>query len=120
MSKAVMSLLVVLFAMTSPGSSWADTGLLRTARALDEPRGYCLDIAGFGTTLRLDEPLQAQRASTARRSTISDSSGRRAAPSKRPSTIGASRPRRCGPAPRCSCARARPRHRNAGRWRGDA
>ena len=30
-----------------------------TAQALDEARGYCLDIAGFGATLRLDDPLQA-------------------------------------------------------------
>jgi hypothetical protein len=34
-------------------------GLLRTAHPLDEARGYCLDIAGFGATLRLDDPLQA-------------------------------------------------------------
>ena len=34
-------------------------GLLRTAQALDEARGYCLDIAGFGESLRLDDPLQA-------------------------------------------------------------
>jgi triacylglycerol lipase len=59
MSKAVVSLLVLLFVTASPTRGWADAGLLRTAQALDEPRGYCLDIAGFGTTLRLDDPLQA-------------------------------------------------------------
>ena len=37
----------------------AEPALLRTAQPLDEPRGYCLDIAGFGASLRLDEPLQA-------------------------------------------------------------
>jgi acetyl esterase/lipase len=33
--------------------------LLRTAAPLDEPRGYCLDISGFGPSLRIDDPLQA-------------------------------------------------------------
>lgn len=59
MSKAVASLLLLLFVTATPNLSWADGGLLRTAQALDEPRGYCLDIAGFGATLRLDDPLQA-------------------------------------------------------------
>ena len=45
--------------VASPASSSADVGLLRTAQALDEARGYCLDIAGVGATLRLDDPLQA-------------------------------------------------------------
>jgi acetyl esterase/lipase len=59
MSKAVVSLLMLLFVTASPTVGWADGGLLRTAQALDEPRGYCLDVAGFGATLRLDDPLQA-------------------------------------------------------------
>ena len=59
MMKAHVSLLVLLLVALSPGTSMADVGLLRTAYALDEGRGYCLDIAGFGATLRLDDPLQA-------------------------------------------------------------
>jgi acetyl esterase/lipase len=59
MTKARVSSLVLLLAALTPAMSSADVGLLRTAHALDEPRGYCLDIAGFGATLRLDDPLQA-------------------------------------------------------------
>ena len=59
MTKPHSLVLVVLLVVTSPEVSWADAGLLRTAQALDEARGYCLDIAGFGATLRLDDPLQA-------------------------------------------------------------
>jgi triacylglycerol lipase len=59
MTKARLSTLVLLLVAWSPVVCWADGGLLRTARALDEARGYCLDIAGFGATLRLDDPLQA-------------------------------------------------------------
>ena len=49
----------VLLILSNPATSSADRGLLRTAEALDEARGYCLDIAGVGSTLRLDDPLQA-------------------------------------------------------------
>jgi triacylglycerol lipase len=59
MTKARLSVLVLLLVVSSPAVSGADVGLLRTAQALDEARGYCLDIAGFGATLRLDDPLQA-------------------------------------------------------------
>ncbi len=59
MTKARLFTLVLLLVASSPAVSRADVGLLRTAHALDETRGYCLDIAGFGATLRLDEPLQA-------------------------------------------------------------
>ena len=59
MTKARLSTLVLLLVASSPAVSRADEGLLRTAQALDEARGYCLDIAGFGATLRLDDPLQA-------------------------------------------------------------
>lgn len=33
-------------------------GYLRTAEPLDEPRGYCLDVAGFGVNARPEEPLR--------------------------------------------------------------
>jgi triacylglycerol lipase len=59
MTKARLSTLALLLVAFSPTASRADVGLLRTAQALDEARGYCLDIAGFGATLRLDDPLQA-------------------------------------------------------------
>ena len=59
MTKARISTIVLLLAASTPAGATADTGLLRTAHPLDEARGYCLDIAGFGATLRLDDPLQA-------------------------------------------------------------
>ena len=34
-------------------------GLLRLEDFLDDPLGYCVDVAGFGANLRLDAPLQA-------------------------------------------------------------
>lgn len=42
-----------------PALASSEPRLLRTAAPLDEPRGYCIDIAGFGPTLRLEDPLQA-------------------------------------------------------------
>ena len=36
----------------------ADGGYLRSAVPMDEPRGYCLDVAGFGVNARPDEPLR--------------------------------------------------------------
>jgi acetyl esterase/lipase len=50
---------VILLVAAIPGVGRAEVGLLRTAQALDDARGYCLDIAGAGATLRLDDPLQA-------------------------------------------------------------
>jgi acetyl esterase/lipase len=39
--------------------SWADDmGLLRTSYALDEARGYCIDVPGAGAGVRVDDPLQ--------------------------------------------------------------
>ena len=37
----------------------ADGGFLRTAVPMDESRGYCLDVAGFGPGARPEEPLRA-------------------------------------------------------------
>ena len=59
MTKTRLSTVVLLLVVSSARASWADVGLLRTSEPLDEARGYCLDIAGFGPTLRLDDPLQA-------------------------------------------------------------
>ena len=50
MTNARLSTLVLVLVASSPAVSSADVGLLRTAQALDEARGYCLDIAGFGAT----------------------------------------------------------------------
>ena len=41
-----------------PCAAAADGGFLRTAVPMDEPRGYCLDVAGFGANVRTDEPLR--------------------------------------------------------------
>jgi triacylglycerol lipase len=52
--------LVLLTGCLALGSSAAAApALLRAVESLDEPRGYCLDIAGAGPTLNLDAPLQA-------------------------------------------------------------
>jgi acetyl esterase/lipase len=58
-ARVPLALLVPLVILLSPAPSRADAGLLRTTQVLDEARGYCLDIAGFGATLSLDDPLQA-------------------------------------------------------------
>jgi acetyl esterase/lipase len=38
--------------------AFADGGYIRTAVPMDEPRGYCLDVAGFGVDARPDEALR--------------------------------------------------------------
>ncbi len=49
----------VLFALSIfPVVVMADGGYLRSAVPMDEPRGYCLDVAGFGVNARPDEPLR--------------------------------------------------------------
>ena len=46
-------------ATPSPTGESIETGLLRLVDFLDDPLGYCVDVAGFGQNLRLDAPLQA-------------------------------------------------------------
>jgi len=59
MSKiSTATVIALLLGVSSPATSYADAGLLRTIHALDEARGYCLDIAGEGQSLRLDAALQ--------------------------------------------------------------
>lgn len=58
-NSSFLALLALLLVVSIPAVSRADEGLLRTVQALDETRGYCLDIAGAGATLRLDDRLQA-------------------------------------------------------------
>ena len=49
----------VLFALSLlPLVAMADGGYLRSAVPMDEPRGYCLDVAGFGANVRTDQPLR--------------------------------------------------------------
>jgi hypothetical protein len=50
--------LAVSLLVAIPTLGYADTGLLRTIHLLDDARGYCLDIPGEGSTLRLDDALQ--------------------------------------------------------------
>jgi acetyl esterase/lipase len=60
MSRSFLSTLIALsLVVLSPATGFADAGLLRTIHALDDARGYCLDIRGEGATLQLDNPLQA-------------------------------------------------------------
>ena len=46
-------------ATPSPTGELIETGLLRLVDFLDDPLGYCVDVAGFGQNLRLEAPLQA-------------------------------------------------------------
>jgi len=48
----------ILFAVLIPDLAIADGGYIRTAVPMDEPRGYCLDVAGFGVNARPDEALR--------------------------------------------------------------
>ena len=51
-------LLVVSVALAAALPTLSEPAFLRTTAALDEPRGYCIDIRGQGAGLRLDAPLQ--------------------------------------------------------------
>ena len=44
---------------TPPVSSSPTVGLLRLRDDLDDPLGYCIDVRGFGSSIRLDASLQA-------------------------------------------------------------
>jgi len=57
-AKGVVLLAGLLAAASAPRAN-AEPAMLRAVQALDEPRGYCLDISGSGPTLDLDAPLQA-------------------------------------------------------------
>ena len=41
-----------------------EIGALRLKDNLDDPKGYCLDVPGFGDSIRLDAPLQAHTCKT--------------------------------------------------------
>ena len=53
------ALFALVLVVINPAASYGDAGLLRTIHALDDARGYCLDVPGPPEMLRLDDPLQA-------------------------------------------------------------
>ena len=55
--RCVVLLGSLIFICLAPLAS-AEPALLRAVDALDEPRGYCIDIPGSGPTINLDAPLQ--------------------------------------------------------------
>ena len=57
-NKIISPVALLLVIGVVPRIGLADAGLLRTSYPLDDARGYCLDIAGFGANIRLDDPLQ--------------------------------------------------------------
>ncbi len=59
MTKRLYCIAALLLAALASASALGAPALLRTVAPLDEPRGYCVDIAGFRESLRLDDPLQA-------------------------------------------------------------
>lgn len=59
MRHALITLAAALAACGASARAPAEPALLRSVDALDDPRGYCLDIAGYGATLDLEAPLQA-------------------------------------------------------------
>ena len=58
-SKRCIALLSSGFSIYLASLAAAEPALLRAVDALDEPRGYCVDIPGSGATLDLEAPLQA-------------------------------------------------------------
>lgn len=57
-AKHCVALLGSLLCVSVARFAAAEPALLRAVDALDEPRGYCVDIPGSGPTLNLDAPLQ--------------------------------------------------------------
>ena len=51
--------LIIFAGLALPLASYADGGYLRSAPPLDDRRGYCLDVAGFGVNARPDEALRS-------------------------------------------------------------
>ncbi|WP_372882323.1 RICIN domain-containing protein [Psychromonas sp.] len=56
MNKFFYAILASLLMTTSAYS--ADTFMLKLADQLDEPEFYCLDVAGWGDHLKIDDPVQ--------------------------------------------------------------
>jgi acetyl esterase/lipase len=59
MRQTIVALVTAAGAAALPVLAAGDPALLRTVAALDDERGYCLDISGYGASLDLEAPLQA-------------------------------------------------------------
>jgi acetyl esterase/lipase len=57
-NRLIYASLAIVPGLGLPLATLADGGYLRTAPPLDESRGYCLDVAGFGDNARPDEALR--------------------------------------------------------------
>ena len=55
LKKNLSAVTLLLVIGMSPRVSLADARLLRTTYALDDARGYCIDIAGVGDNIRLGD-----------------------------------------------------------------
>ena len=58
MIKCVLPAVVLLGMSMSPLASAEDGDFIKLVDPLDEPEFYCLDLAGWGRNLLLDDPLQ--------------------------------------------------------------
>jgi len=58
MKRLSISTALILWTMQAPIASAEDGDFVRLVAALDEPEFYCLDLAGWGRNLQLDDPLQ--------------------------------------------------------------
>ena len=111
------ALVALVLLVISPAASYADGGLLRTTHALDEARGYCLDVTGPPENLRHDDPLQAHTCKYGAPLDDQRSNGLRTALSALRLPTAASRPLRSSRAPTSCSVSARQRPRSAGRCR---
>jgi hypothetical protein len=57
-SRILLMLCAVLLARSPLAEDAAGGDFVRLVDALDEPEFYCLDLAGWGRNLQLDDPLQ--------------------------------------------------------------
>ena len=64
---ASTSALVSQPAEIDPSATIPDRFLIRLKNDLDDPLGYCIDVRGFGSGIRLDADLQAHSCKTQRR-----------------------------------------------------
>ena len=53
--KTLLPVLALLLVQSLPAQEH-EGGLIRLIAALDEPEFYCLDLAGWGKNLQLDDP----------------------------------------------------------------
>ena len=58
MNKLGISSITIFWAMLASVATAEDGDFVKLVDALDEPEFYCLDLAGWGRNLLLDDPLQ--------------------------------------------------------------